>query len=174
MPARLTIHAQDLPHSSDTVSAELGLSQTLKAWCRGSGDGEDGQPVLSETQPRSDGESRGGQWTRRRLDTIRWQILFVALAGWVNRRQLEVIAYLREENRVLKEHLGGQRLHFTDPQRRRLAATGYRLGRPALTAVATSVTPDTILRWHRQMITRKWTTVRRRVGRPGVCGRFVR
>jgi hypothetical protein len=35
------------------------------------------------------------------LDTIRWQILLVALAGWVNRRQLEVIAYLREENRVL-------------------------------------------------------------------------
>jgi hypothetical protein len=32
------------------------------------------------------------------LDTIRWQVLLVALAGWVNRRQLEVIAYLREEN----------------------------------------------------------------------------
>ena len=102
------------------------------------------------------------------LDTIRWQILFVALTGWVNRRQLEMIAYLREENRVLKEHLGGQRLHFTDPQRRRLAATGYRLGRQALADVATIVTPDTILRWHRQLIARKWTTVRRRVGRPGV------
>jgi hypothetical protein len=37
------------------------------------------------------------------LDTIRWRILLVALAGWVNRRQLEVIAYLREENRALKE-----------------------------------------------------------------------
>jgi len=102
------------------------------------------------------------------LDTIRWQISLVALAGWVNRCQLEVIAYLREENRVLKEHLSGQRLHFTDPQRRRLAATGYRLGRQALADVATIVTPDTILRWHRQLIVRKWTTVRRRVGRPGV------
>ena len=50
------------------------------------------------------------------LDTIRWRILLVALAGLVNRRPLEVIAYLREENRVLKEHLGGQRLHFTDPE----------------------------------------------------------
>jgi hypothetical protein len=49
------------------------------------------------------------------LDTIRWQILVVALAGWVNRHQLE--------NRVLKEHVGGRRLPFTDPQRRRLAAT---------------------------------------------------
>ena len=34
--------------------------------------------------------------------------------------------------------------------------------------VATLVTPDTILRWHRQLIARKWTTARRRVGRPGV------
>lgn len=42
---------------------------------------------------------------------IRWRILLVALAGWANRRQLEVIAYLREENRILKEHLGEQRLH---------------------------------------------------------------
>ena len=99
---------------------------------------------------------------------IRWQILLVALAGWVNRRQLEVIAYLREENRVLKEHLGGRRLHFTDPQRRRLAATGHCLGRRTFADVATLVTPDTILRWHRRLIARKWTTLRRRVGRPGV------
>lgn len=102
------------------------------------------------------------------LDTVRWRLLLVALAGWVNRHQLEVIAYLREENRVLKEQLGGRHPRLTDPQRRRLAATGYRLGRQALTDVATIVTPDTILRWHRQLIARKWTTVRRRVGRPGV------
>ena len=30
------------------------------------------------------------------IDTIRWRILVVALAGWVNRHQLEVIDYLRE------------------------------------------------------------------------------
>jgi len=59
---------------------------------------------------------------------IRWRILLVALAGWVNRRQLDVIAYLREENRVLKEHLGQHRLHFTDPQRRRLAASATAWG----------------------------------------------
>ena len=102
------------------------------------------------------------------VDTIRWRILLVALAGWVNRGQLEVITYLREENRVLKEHVGGRRLSFPDAQRRRLAATGHGLGRRALAEVATLVTPDTILRWHRQLIARKWTTVRRRVGRPGV------
>ena len=63
------------------------------------------------------------------VDAIRWRILLVAFSrGGMNRRQLEVIVYLREENRILKEHLGGQRLHFTDPRRRRLAATGHVLG----------------------------------------------
>jgi hypothetical protein len=32
------------------------------------------------------------------------------MAGWVNSRQLEVIDFLREENRVLREQLGGGRL----------------------------------------------------------------
>jgi hypothetical protein len=102
------------------------------------------------------------------LDTIRWQVLLVALAGCLTRQQVEVIAYLRAENRVLREQLGGRRLRFTDPQRRRLAATGHRLGRQALMEMATPVTPDTLLRRHRQLIARKWTTVRQRVGRPGV------
>src|SRR5437667_178231 len=35
------------------------------------------------------------------IDTIRLRIFLVALAGWVNRHQLEVIEYLREENRFL-------------------------------------------------------------------------
>jgi hypothetical protein len=39
------------------------------------------------------------------IDAVPLRILLVALAGWVNRHQLEVIAYLREENRVLKEQL---------------------------------------------------------------------
>jgi putative transposase len=102
------------------------------------------------------------------VDAVRLRILLVALAGWVNRHQLEVIAYLREENCVLKEHLDGRPLRLTDAQRRRLAVNGHRLGRQVLRKVATLVTPDTLLRWHRQLIVRKWTTQRRRVGRPGV------
>src|SRR5262245_40415223 len=102
------------------------------------------------------------------VDTIRWQILLVALAGWMNRQQLGLIEYLREENRVLKEQLGSRRARLTDAQRRRLASRGHALGRSVLAQVTTLVTPDTILRWHRQLIARKWTTTRRGVGRPSV------
>jgi putative transposase len=96
------------------------------------------------------------------------RFLLIVLAGWVNRRQLEVIDDLREENRILKQHTAGRRLRLTDDQRCRLAAVGHRLGRHMLNEVATIVTPDTILRWHRHLIARKWTTERRRVERPGV------
>ncbi|RKY16043.1 MAG: hypothetical protein DRQ55_18790, partial [Planctomycetota bacterium] len=96
------------------------------------------------------------------------QLLLVAVAGWMGRRQQEVIEYLVEENRVLKEQLGGRRLRLTDDQRRRLAAKGKLIGRRALTRLATIVTPDTIMRWHRKLIAAKWTYHATRVGRPGL------
>jgi hypothetical protein len=96
------------------------------------------------------------------------QVLFVTAAGWVNRHQQQVIGYLVEENRVLKEQAKGRRLRLTDEQRRRLAVKGHRLGRQILRWVATLVIPDTLLRWHRQLITRKWTFMPNRPGRPGI------
>src|SRR5215468_7381109 len=96
------------------------------------------------------------------------QVLLVTLAGWINRHQRHVIEYLVEENRVLKGQLTGRRLRLTDDQRRRLAVKGRRLGRRFLRQVATIVTPDTILRWHRQLIARKWTFTPRRLGRRGI------
>ena len=56
----------------------------------------------------------------------------VALAGWVNQQQRDVIHYLVEENRVLCEQIGARRLRFTDDQRRRLAAKALTLGRRLL------------------------------------------
>ena len=96
------------------------------------------------------------------------QVLLVTLAGWVNRHQQHVIEYLMEENRVLRGQLTGRRLRLTDDQRRRLAAKGRRLGRRVLRQVTTIVTPDTILRWHRQLIARKWTFTPKRPGRPRI------
>jgi putative transposase len=102
------------------------------------------------------------------VDLFPLQFLLATWAGWVNRRQLDVIEYLRAENQVLKAQLGRRRLWLTNDQRRRLAAKGHRLGRRVLREVATIVTPDTILRWHRQLIAYKWTQERRRVGGPGI------
>jgi len=104
------------------------------------------------------------------IDTIQIQLLLATFAAWANRRQAGLIAYLSEENRVLKEQLesGGKRLRFTDDQRRRLAAKGKPLGQRALEQIATIVTPDTILAWHRRLIAAKWTHPRQRTGRPGV------
>ena len=84
------------------------------------------------------------------------------------------MAYLIEENRVLRAQLRGRRLRLSDDERRRLAVRGHRLGRRALRRVATIVTPDTILRWHRQLIARKWTYARGRSGRPGVLAEIRR
>jgi transposase InsO family protein len=97
-----------------------------------------------------------------------WQILVAALAGWIGRQQDAVIEYLREENRVLRQQLGRKRLRLTDAQRRRLAVRGKAIGRRALAEVASLVTPDTILRWHRQLIAKKWTHKRRSPGRPRI------
>jgi transposase InsO family protein len=101
-------------------------------------------------------------------------LIVASLIGWLQRQQQEVIEYLREENRVLKAQLRNQRVRLTDDERRRLATLGARLGRRLLVQVATIVTPDTILRWHRQLIARKWTYRKGRPGRPCVLAEVRR
>ena len=95
------------------------------------------------------------------------RLLLITFAGWVNRQQAEIIEYLVEENRVLKEQLPG-RLLLTDDQRRRLATKGKALGRRVLRQITKIVTPDTIMRWHRRLIAAKWSYATTRVGRPGI------
>ena len=66
----------------------------------------------------------------------------------MNQRQLLVIDYLREENRVLREQLGGRRVRLGDDQRRRLAVKAKALGRKVLAEIGTIVTPETLLAWY--------------------------
>jgi len=107
------------------------------------------------------------------LDALSLRLLLAALVGWLDQRQQEAVAYLIEENRILRGHVCG-RIRLTDEERRRLAVHGHRLGRRRLRDVATIVTPDTILRWHRQLIARKWTYRKRRGGRSGVLAEIRR
>ncbi len=90
------------------------------------------------------------------------QMLLSVFAGWVNRHQLDVIESLQEENRVLKERLGGRRLRFTDAERHRFARKAQALGRKVLNELETLVTPDTLLRWYRELVASKWNYSQRR------------
>ena len=103
------------------------------------------------------------------LDPV--QLMLVAIAGWMNQRQQQTIEYLREENRVLREQLGNRRLRFNDDQRRRLAVRAKGVGPKLLAEVATLVTPDTLLAWHRKLIAQKYDGHdKRRPGRPRTGG----
>ena len=102
---------------------------------------------------------------RLALDPFR--LLLISLAGFLNQRQQDVIEYLREENRVLREQLGGKRLRFNDDQRRRLAVRAKKLGWRMLQELTSIVTPATLLAWHRRLIARKYDGSKQRSpGRP--------
>ena len=94
--------------------------------------------------------------------------------GWLHRQQAATIEYLKAENRMLRARLGGRRIVFTDAERRQLAEKARALGRKALHELGTIVTPETLLRWYRELLARKWTFVERRSpGRPRIRGELV-
>jgi len=102
---------------------------------------------------------------RLALDPFR--LLLISLAGFLNQQQQDVIEYLHEENRVLREQLGGRQLRFKDDQRRRLAVRAKKLGWRMLQELTTIVTPATLLAWHRRLIAKKYDgSEQRGPGRP--------
>ena len=104
-----------------------------------------------------------------------WHLFVVYFASWLNREQQQVIEYLQAEKCVLREKLGKKRILLDDDQRRRLAVKGKVLGRKLLSEIGTIFTPDTILRWHRELIARKWdySSHKLRVGRPRIRTKIV-
>jgi hypothetical protein len=115
------------------------------------------EPQLPESaavvQVTTGGDDNGRTRCAASWDPFRF--VLIAVAGWINQRQLEVIDCLREENCVLREQLGQRRLRLNDDQRRRLAAKSKGLGRKLLAEVATIVTPERLLAWHRKLIAKK-------------------
>ena len=96
-----------------------------------------------------------------------FRLLLISLTGWLNQQQQDVIEYLQEENRILREQLGGKRLRFNDDQRRRLAVRAKKLGWRMLHELTTIVTLATLLAWHRRLIAEKYDGSKRRgPGRP--------
>src|SRR5712691_11384163 len=99
------------------------------------------------------------------------QVIIAMVAGWINRHQQQVIAYLQEEKRVLKSKLLGGRIRLSDTECRRLAKLAHPLGCKRLKHLATLATPDTLMRWYKRLIADKFdgSKTRKELGRPRVC-----
>jgi hypothetical protein len=69
------------------------------------------------------------------------KLLLITFAGFVNRDQSRLIAYLLEENSIFRELQGKKRPRLTDNQRSRLAVKGKPFGGRLLAKFATIVTP---------------------------------
>ena len=97
------------------------------------------------------------------------QFCLLYLAGRIDQNQQRLIDYLLEEIKVLREQLG-RKPRFTDRQRVRLAAKAKDAGVDALRKIVPVVTPETLLRWHRRLIARKYDgTSKRSAGRPRIA-----
>jgi hypothetical protein len=96
-------------------------------------------------------------------------MLLAMMAGWMNRQQQDMIDYLKEENKILREKLGTKRICLNNDQRKRLAILGKSLGRKLLSEVSTAFSPDTILRWHGALVACKYDGSKcARFGRPQI------
>jgi putative transposase len=100
---------------------------------------------------------------------MNWKTLLAYITGTVDQELLLRNEYLVTENRILRHQIKG-RVRLSDGERTTLADIGHKLGKQALEEVATIVTPDTILAWHRRLVARKFdgSQQRKAPGRPRI------
>ena len=106
---------------------------------------------------------------------IRWLLrliyqMFAKLLSWIvlctrsdTSKEIEILV-LRHQLAVLQRRTPRPRTTWTD---RALIAALTRL-LPVRRRLGLLVTPATILRWHRQLVARRWTTQPVRTGRPAI------
>jgi transposase InsO family protein len=99
-----------------------------------------------------------------------WKALLAYITGSVDQELLLRNEYLVTENRLLRQQIPG-RARLTDAERTTLAEIGKKLSRQALKEVASIVTPDTILAWHRKFVAQKFdgSQQRKTSGRPPIA-----
>ena len=97
-----------------------------------------------------------------------WKRMLAYVSGEVEESLLLRVEYLIEENRVLRNQIS-KRLLLTDAERIILAEKAVALGK-LMSDTVTIVRPETILRWHRRLVARKFdgTRNRRKRGRPPI------
>jgi putative transposase len=99
-----------------------------------------------------------------------WKPLLAYITGSVDEELLLRNEYLVTENRLRRQHISG-RVRLSDGERKTLAAIGKQLGEQALEEIATIVTPDTILAWHRKLVAQQCdgAAQRQAPGRPPIA-----
>ena len=97
-----------------------------------------------------------------------WKRMLAYVTGEIEESLLLRIEYLLEENRILRNQLQ-KRIRLTDPERRVLAEKAVALGKLMADTVSI-VKPETILKWHRRLVARKFdgSKFRKRPGRPPI------
>src|SRR6266516_4440271 len=126
-------------------------------------------------RPAQAGRVADGHWARILVVLLRLAYLGVTNALAMLRllpmsdraKDAEILA-LRHQIMVLERQLHGQKVRFTPADRAFLAALLHRLPRAMLRRIRLLVRPETVLRWHRDLIARHHARVSRpkRVGRP--------
>jgi len=98
-------------------------------------------------------------------------LILVRLCGWLallprsdNVKNTEILV-LRHQIAVLQRQVGSPRLCWAE--RAVLAALTRRLPTARRRQLSLIVTPRTLLRWHAELVKRRWTYPRRASGRPG-------
>jgi len=96
------------------------------------------------------------------------------LAEWVRHQQEKMIEFLQEELEVLREQMGDKRILLTDDQRRILAVKGMALDKEQLERTCIIVQPDTLRRWHRELVEgNRYKSGQRKTGRPSTDHEIV-
>jgi hypothetical protein len=97
-------------------------------------------------------------------------LIFVRLCGWLallprsdNDKNTEILV-LSHQIAVLQRHPSSPRLSWAD--RAVLAALTRRLSAARRRQLPLIITPRTLLRWHAELVRRRWTYPRRAPGRP--------
>jgi putative transposase len=100
---------------------------------------------------------------------MNWKTLLAYITGTVDQELLGRNEYLVTENRILRNQIQG-RVRLSTGERTALAEIGQKLGKKVLGEVATIVTSDTILAWHRTLGAQKFDGSQRRKtpGRPRI------
>jgi putative transposase len=93
-----------------------------------------------------------------------WKKLLAYITGSVDQELLLRNEYQVTENRILYSQIKG-RAHLRDGERKTLAEIGKKLGKQALAEVATIVTPETILAWHRRYVAKRFDGSKQRKAR---------